>query len=377
VAYAGCVAVLYASTAGQISWSVAQGWWVAVTGTGVLMCTAFGFAAGSFFPSRFTAPLTAACVFFAVPATFSTGYGATSGYALISPVNAPLQPGLFYTYLPDLSIAQVLFLAGLTFALLGSLGLPAVSGGRWRRCTAACVTAVGLAIAATAFGLAGTARMEPYGVDIPALHDAATDRPIAYTPVCTSGEIPICVHPAYQAALPDLTAALGPLLAQTAALPGAPVRVGQAATPLSPQATFLDASIGGSPTELYLPLYWSAAGGQPTAEFISELQAEAGPAILDSVIDPAAADSGALGGDPAQQAVEAALLEEAGIVLIAPNSPGAQSGWPPGITGPAPGTPVRAAAERFSALPADSQHSWLAANLAALRAGRIALGQLP
>ena len=33
----------------------------------------------------------------------------------------------FYPYLPDLPIAQVMFLAGLTLAVLGALGLP---GGR-------------------------------------------------------------------------------------------------------------------------------------------------------------------------------------------------------------------------------------------------------
>ena len=38
----------------------------------------------------------------------------------------------FYPYLPDLSIAQVMFLAGLTVALLGVLALPARTVGRAR-----------------------------------------------------------------------------------------------------------------------------------------------------------------------------------------------------------------------------------------------------
>lgn len=378
VAFAGCVAVLYASTAGQLGgWGAAQAWWVAVTGAGVLMCTTLGFVAGSFFPSRFTAPLTAACVFFAVPATFSTGYDATSGYALLSPVNAPIQPDVFYSYLPDLSIAQALFLAGLTLALLGVLGLPATGGGRWLRLIAASVTVIGLAAAGTAFGLAGTARTGPYGVDIPALHDAAADRPIAYTPVCTGGETPICVHPGYQVTVSSVTAALGPLFAETAGLPGAPVRVNQVATPLSPQAPILDATVAGSPAELSLPLYWAAMDGPDTGDFISRIQVQADPAIVDAVIDPAAADSGTFGGDQAQQAVEAGLLEAVGVPLVAPNSSTAQAGWPPRIIGPAPGTAVYVAAQRFAALPATARHAWLVANLTALRAGRITLGQLP
>jgi hypothetical protein len=377
LAFAGCVAALYESTASQLSWGLAQGWWVAVSGTGVLMCTALGFAAGSFFPSRFTAPLTAACVFFAVPATFQTGYDATGGYALISPVNAPLQPGVFYGYLPDLSIAQVLFLAGLVVALLGALGLPAAAGGRWLRGTAAGVTTIGLVIAGMAFGLAGTARMGTYGVDIPALHDAAADRPIAYTPVCSGSGVPICVHPGYQPTASGVTTALGPVLAQTVGLPGAPVRVDQVAIPLSPQTALLDATVAGSPTELSLPLYWFTSDGPPTADLISQIQAQAGPAIVDSVIDPAAADSGALGGAPAQQAVEAALLEAADVPLVAPNSPAAQADGPPVIIGPAPGTPVYAAARRFAALPATARHTWLTANLTKLRVGRITVEQLP
>jgi hypothetical protein len=45
--------------------------------------------------------------------------------------------------------------------------------------------------------------------------------------------------------------------------------------------------------------------------------------------------------------------------------------------GPAPGSPAYAAARRFAALPASARHTWLVRHLAALRAGRITLAQLP
>jgi hypothetical protein len=45
--------------------------------------------------------------------------------------------------------------------------------------------------------------------------------------------------------------------------------------------------------------------------------------------------------------------------------------------GPAPGSPAYAAARRFAALPASTRHTWLVRHLAALRAGRITLAQLP
>jgi type IV secretory pathway protease TraF len=40
----------------------------------------------------------------------------------------------------------------------------------------------------------------------------------------------VCVHPAFRAYLPSLTAALAPALAAVAGLPGAPVRISQQAT---------------------------------------------------------------------------------------------------------------------------------------------------
>src|SRR5580658_4909683 len=188
-AYLACVAVLYWSTARQGAWGGPPLWPVAVGAAGVAAACALGFAAGVFFPSRFTAPLATLTVF--LLATAVKG-GGTSTYGLISPVapQGSFRPdsGVFYHYLPDLSIDQVLLLAGLAAA------------------------AVGLVTAGTAIGLAGTARLEPYGVVIPALHNAASDRPIPYTPVCGQAAIPVCLHPAYQAYLPAVTAALRPLL---------------------------------------------------------------------------------------------------------------------------------------------------------------------
>ena len=47
------------------------------------------------------------------------------------------------------------------------------------------------------------------------------------------------------------------------------------------------------------------------------------------------------------------------------------------VVTPATATAVSAAARRFAALPASARHAWLAAHLAALRAGSITLAQLP
>ena len=74
-------------------------------------------------------------------------------------------------------------------------------------------------------------------------------------------------------------------------------------------------------------------------------------------------------GTPAQQAVENALLAAVGSPPYPACSPYViQCAQPPQVT---------AAAARFAALPAATRHAWLTASLAALKAGRIALAQVP
>ena len=82
-------------------------------------------------------------------------------------------------------------------------------------------------------------------------------------------------------------------------------------------------------------------------------------------------------GSPAQQAVQAALLRGAGVPFAAqPRLMASAENGPGPSPGPATG-PVYAAAQRLAALPAAARHAWLAAHLAALRAGRLTLKDLP
>ena len=85
-------------------------------------------------------------------------------------------------------------------------------------------------MAGTAVALAGIGGLDAHGmIAIPALHDAASDRPLRYTPVCSHTAIPVCLNPAYASYLPATEAALAPMLDQIAGLPGAPARISQAA----------------------------------------------------------------------------------------------------------------------------------------------------
>jgi hypothetical protein len=82
-------------------------------------------------------------------------------------------------------------------------------------------------------------------------------------------------------------------------------------------------------------------------------------------------------GSPVQLAVQAALLQGAGVPFAAQPKLIVEATDGPGVSaGPAAG-PVYAAARRFAAFPASARSSWLAGHLAAVRAGRLTLRDLP
>jgi hypothetical protein len=362
-AFLGSVAVLYGVTATQASWG-GPPWWPVAAGAAVVTAfCALGFAAGTWLPGRFTAPLAALVAFLMLMVAFRlVRKESHPSFALLSPMNSVPHgdAGVFFHYFPDLDIVQIMFFAGIAVAVLGGLGLATAFGSRivWR--SAAVVTAVGLAAAGIGVGLAGTARVEANGVVIPAVHDAASDPPIAYRPVCQQGAIPVCVHPAFRAYLPDLVAALNPLIHQFAGLPGAPVRVEQ-----SSSSTVAELSVALSPTEIGTLVGASAtlSGSPPVLHVaLAELPSQPQPpnsqsltdeqgAFVDAFIGPAAGTIG----DPAQAAIEAALLHDGGSLP----SPAAQ------------------AASRFAALAPAVQRAWLATHLLVLRSGHIALAQIP
>jgi hypothetical protein len=387
VAYLGGVAVVYGITAQQATWGGPL-WWPVVVGAAMVAAScALGFAAGALLRGRFSAPLVAVAVFLALGAG-AIAIEHNSTYAQIWPLNVQgaLPPdafGVFSPYLPDLAITQVLFLAGLAVVVLGALGLRAAAGGRWLRWAAAVAAAAGLAVAGTGVGLAGTARPETNGIVIPALHDAANDKPLPYTPVCSQAAVPVCLHPAYRSLLPAVTAALGPVLSEVAGLPGAPVRVSQAAITHMQQGPHNGIAIsgpviGGSPPVLSLPLSGlplPGAGHTTTAEFIRQLRRQVPPMILNTLFGGDQQDTESQQGNRsaqqpsprvlAQQVIKAALAQVAGVPP--------DSGVPP----LPPGSPADAAAKRFAALSAAARHAWLVDHLTALRAGQITLGELP
>lgn len=385
-AYVVFMAVTLALLGRPIVWGGLPWWPIAAGAAGVAAFASVGFALGACFPGRFIAPIAAFAGLFAMGTSSQIGFGASSGWALILPTmsngNFGQDAGIFYQFLPDLPMARVLLCAGVAVAAAGLPGLRASAGGPRLRGSAAVVTGIGAAAAVAAIALAFTAQVGPYGTVIPALHDAASDRPIPYTPVCGHAGIPVCLHPAYRPYLSDVTTALRPVISQVAGLPGAPVRASQAAAVFASGAGAIRlADVGqilalrGSPPVLSMPLGAIAlprSFGADAASFVSQVKVEAVHALT---------TPGAAYGDPAQQAVEAALLQHAGIPLAAQPDALGHTPWPllgggPGPAGTYPPA-IAAAARRFAALPAAARHSWLAGHLGELRAGQLGLGQLP
>ena len=411
LAYLAGVAVIYLQTALQATWGGPPLWPVAVGVVGVAASCAVGFACGTLFPGRFTAPVVAVAVFVA----WFIGVNAANGVnnfvdarsakgtaaLLVSTDGGRLQQvdvGVYHRVPPDVSIAQVMFMGGVLLVMVGLLTLlpaarvPGVrglsfAGRRWLTVVAAASITCGVAASVTAFSLAGTARFSvATGWEIPALHDAAGDQPIPYTLDCTGSAFKVCIHPAFEPYLGAMSAALQPAAAEIAGLPGAPVRaemtMGDTLPAVAGTTSVYDYSteqegFGGES-------FWATPAFARTADWEQGVQEDF---ITWFVSGPAEQDSPSP--TPAQEAVAIALLAKIGAPVPQGypqfSQPGTQSGASsmssgPGASGTQPeasAAQITAAASGFESLSSAARHAWLTANIAALRSGAITLAQIP
>jgi hypothetical protein len=411
LAYLAGVAVIYLQTALQATWGGPPLWPVAAGVVGVAASCAVGFTCGTLFPGRFTAPVVAVAVFVAwfigVNAANSVNNfvdvrnaKGTAALFVSTDGGRPQQVdvGVYYRVPPDVSIAQVMFMGGVLLVMVGLLTLlpaarvPGVrglsfAGRRWLTVVAAASITCGVAASVTAFSLAGTARFSvATGWEIPALHDAADDQPVPYTPDCTGSAFTVCIHPAFEPYLGAMDAALQPAAAEVAGLPGAPVRAemttGAALPAVAGTTSVYDYSTeyedyGGAS-------FWATPAVARTADWEQGMQQGF---ITWFVSGPAEQDSP--GPTPAQEAVAIALLAKIGAPVPQGypqfSQPGTQSGASsissgPGASGTQPAASaaqITAAASGFESLSPAARHAWLAANIAALRSGTITLAQIP
>ena len=249
-----------------------------------------------------------------------------------------------------------MFLAGLTAALLGALGLPAGAGGRWLRRCAAAITAAGL-LAAGDRRRAGRHR--------PARrprHDrhpgCCTTRPTTgrcrYTPVCSHTPIPVCLHPAYTVYLPAVTQALEPVLDRD-----------WRACPARPRASARPP-----------PDYQQGPDNASTSVGLARLRAARHRCSTCSCPSrrPRRTCCRGCGRTPPRASWTASSAAAATRAQHSRRSSEAIAGH---LHPSARYAPTAAAAQRFAALPAAARHAWLVEHLAALRAGQLTLEQLP
>jgi len=205
-----------------------------------------------------------------------------------------------------------------------------------------------------------------------------------------------------------------------AGLPGAPVRVTQVAVTSvrgGPEngIAFGGAVISGSPPVLLLPLSGLSLPGEGNTragDFTGQLKGQDASLILNALVGLSGTDGlqGGTGpqgsgfsvvpparGKAAQLAVAMALARVAGLLQAPPGASqpsgdgAVRSRGTPSGTGTSSGSGGRptgngsssavvrqlAAQQRFAALPAAARHAWLISHLAALRAGRITLSEIP
>lgn len=366
--YAALATVFFSITAAQATWGHPVIWPVLSGLTALIACSVLGFAAGRLLPSRVTTPLAGIGVYLAM----GTGMeSALHGGALgrLSPLypSIGLESSVFYAIRPDLTWVQISCYLGVAATALGLTTFRGHDGSRTVRRGGATATAAGLALVTIAVALVSTSHRDSQGVIVPALHDAASDRAIPYTPVCVhDGTLPVCLHPAYAASneLTTLDTIISKIVAPLAGTPGLPVRAEQ----LPGEDNGSPAShVQGNPPVLNIPHFIIHGHTIQPPGFAAVFQTRI---ALDLVTRPgtvlpakscncsAANDTG-----PAQRALALYLLRQAGYTPS---------------TGLIPGDPATAAAaQRLAVLTPTARHAWLTTHIAALRAGALTLTDLP
>jgi hypothetical protein len=395
------VLAIYVRTSQQATWGGPAISPVVVGAVGLVMVCAVAFTFGALFPGRFTAPIVAVGITIVTLAAFRQAVGDNGGSSGAIGVLSPDGSvpgndwGLFYPVSVGVPIVQVMFMGGVALAAVGVLGLsPRTGGVGWRgalsavaaggarlRTVAMSLFAVGVALAVAGFVLAETANAsDPTStLQIPAIDGTSSGNPIPYTAVCSvgPGSFHVCVHPAYRPYLAWVAGALDPVIAQVSGLPGVPTNAKDISASSLSQAAQQGLAIGQVAGGSYEFTLFNVIGLSPNPSMIKDsLQQDLVHAIIigspgkfvttrdgTQAFQP---DSGT----QTQQAVMDGLLKALGMKPYPVPQPGGN--------GPAAlPAQVATAAARFAALPATTRHAWLAANLAALKAGTITLAQLP
>lgn len=352
--YVALAAVYLGVTAGQATWGTVLWWPVGLGLVAVIMCSLAGFAVGQWFPFRLTTPLAAVgmlAVILGIRSAAPTGH--VVGVGLLSPIYPTfgLDASVFYRPQPDLAVLKLLLCAGIIALALAAMAWRARTERAALRPAGIALLAAGLALTATAGALDATARNTGHGIVVPAFH--TTTPAVAYTPVCSSAPLPVCVHPAYDGAQEPavLSTIINTIAKPVLGIPGMPVRAEQTDSSTTP-------GVRGNPPVL------------PFGNFV----------IHGGTIQPQAFGRGfkalmalSLFLTPHSDIHHPTAAQRALALYLT-----GQAHYPPDPTILDPRAPaIAAAAHRFAALTPAARTTWLTAHLAAIRAGHLTAEDIP
>ena len=326
----------------------------------VVSYSAVGHAAGRWVPSRFTAPLVAVGLFF----------GAWGLIILptqeIEPMLGPDPNAIAYVNVFEEPLGlwgwRILWPLGLTGAALSAVALKSRrSPLRWVAFAVCAVAAFGSA--ATIVGAMGNESLaKKFGV--------YENEQIPYELVCEEGRITICVHPAYEKLLPKTAKTINKVAEPLKGIPNVPNRMVQA------ENTTYEEGRNAKNTayfdlDVWLWEYENLAEGNAVYALVTDEESEIyGPPPGD---EPDARDLEICGevreryfydlGAEAGAVVEGWLLKEADSYTEGPNYYQCSN--------------TEELIEDFSTLDPSERRAWLRENFDDLRAGKVALRDLP
>lgn len=346
LAYVVAVMVFFSLTYLNATWGTPETRPVLIGLLTIVPHSALGYTTGRWFPSRFTAPLVAVALY-GLQGMFM--FNLESSVRYLAPYGPdPGASSVFYETSLNIYTPQSVWFVGLAALALATLGLK--GGGRSHRSWAALALAASVAV----FGAVLLLRMPP-----PAVADE-TETLVPYEPVCEEGRILVCVHPAYETALPETVALVDDLAGPLVGLPGAPEKAEQRGRGAAPSRLLSDGTLvfdlrGGF-------IRWNVNMGVGFRDYMES----------DIVYALVTGPSGYGEPDPAQTIVAGWLLWQTGR-YESMGSESFQDNVNMGLFLPN----MEAIIKRFDALEPSERREWFEKNYTDLRAGELTFKDLP
>ncbi len=358
--YAILVIPVLIVTAMRATWGGPE-WWPLIVGlTAIVAHTAIGFAAGTWFPSRFIAPVIVLLLFLG-----QLYVGTVAGHDMTVLTIAPRLDDLFgerrylspiaetsrdvsYGIWPAVGMWQSLWFLGGTGVMLSLASMRP-------RPTLGPAIALAISLVVSLGGAAEVVRRtatDPFGSAFQ--RHAETHPAAAWEPTCAGDRIAVCVHPAYEGWLDELAGRTNRVLDPIAGRPGVPTTVIQndpspliglpsTPPPVGTIGLWLNTDIGWS---MFYVAHWL----------------ETGPTTMRE--ETTVTEEGAM----AQSVISRWLLLQAGEPDLFGLAYSDQTG--------ADGT-INGYVTRFDALDTAAQSRWFDVHLAGLLAGTLTLADLP